>query len=179
MWKRIPQLLAAALFLLALPRLSAAESGAAYKKVGPFDLLGNAAHVIDAGVGEFNASNKQKKRSGAARVELRIGRKLAFVGPAIGVIANEDDGRYAYAGIYAELAWRKFLLTPVVAAGAYRRGNGLDLGGTLEFRESLEFAYRISERWRAGLSIGHLSNGDIHEGNPGQQDVFVTVAAAF
>ena len=179
MRKRIPQLMAAALFLSIASSLWAAERGPVYTTMEPVEVLGKAPHVILAGVGEFNTFNKGSTRSKAARAELKIGSKLAFVGPAIGVIAIEDDGGYAYAGIYAELAWGRLLLTPLLAAGVYRQGNDLDLGGSLEFRESLEIAYRLSERWRAGGSIGHISNGAIYEHNPGQHDFFVTVAAAF
>jgi hypothetical protein len=175
---RLPVLLSA-LLVLSAAHCSAAESGRGYAAIGPVEVLGDGPHFLDAGIGLSNWSNKGGKRSNAGRIEARIGKKLAFAGPAIGLIANGDDSRYGYAGIYADFAYGKFVVTPVLAAGVYRRGNGIDLGGSLEFRESLEIAYRIADRWRAGVSLAHVSNAGIHEQNPGQQDLFVTCAMGF
>lgn len=175
----IPVLVAAALSLWTVARSSAAEYGPVYATLGPFEVLGDGHHYVDAGVGLFNCFNKLDKRSNAARIELRVGKKLAFVGPAVGVIANEEGGRFGYAGIYADLAYGKFVLTPLLGVGAYRQGNSIDLGGTFEFRESLEIAYRVSDRWRAGIAAAHISNARLHRENPGQQDIFVTCAYGF
>ena len=158
---------------------SAAESASVVSTFGPFKLLGDGHPCLDVGIGSFDILNKGKKRSRAGRIELRIGRKMAFVGPALGVIANEEGGSFGYAGIYADLAVGKFVLTPVLGVGAYRQGNSIDLGGTIEFRESLELSYPLSDAWRAGLAFAHVSNGGLHPGNPGQQDLFLTFACGF
>lgn len=175
----LPVLLVAALCVCTASRSSSAESTPAYATLGPFDVLGDGHHYLDAGVGLFDCFNKLDERSNAARIELRIGKKLAFVGPAVGVVANEEGGRIGYAGIYADFAYKKLVLTPLLAVGAYRRGNSIDLGGTFEFRESLEIAYRVSDRWRTGIAVAHLSNAGLHRENPGQQDIFVTCAYGF
>ena len=67
----------------------------------------------------------------------------------------------------------------VVTAGVCHEGDGIDLGGPLEFRESLEIAYRVDERWLVGLSIAHISNGQVYEHNPGQNDLLLTIAVGF
>lgn len=171
--------LAAAMLLWAAAPARAAESEVVYATMGPFEVLGDGGHSLGAGVGLFNVGDESGKRSRAARLELRVGKKLAFVGPAVGMIANEDGGRFGYAGIYADVACGKVVLTPLLAVGAYRQGDSIDLGGTFEFRESLETAYRFSERWRAGMAIAHISNAHLHRKNPGQHDFFVTCAVGF
>lgn len=179
MRRLLSAMLAAILLLWSVSPSSAGESGSVYATLGPFEVLGDGRHALDAGVGLFDCLNKLDKRSGAARIEFRIGKKLAFVGPAVGLVANEEGGRFGYAGIYADLAYGKFVLTPLLGVGAYRRGNSIDLGGTFEFRESLEIAYRVSDRWRAGIAVAHVSNAGFYGGNPGQQDIFVSCACGF
>ena len=43
----------------------------------------------------------------------------------------------------------------------------------------LESAYGVSDRWRTGIAVAHISNAGLHRENPGQQDIFVTCAYGF
>ena len=108
-----------------------------------------------------------------------MGKKLAFVGPVVGIFLNNNGFSYGYAGIYADFGYGRFVLTPLVAAGVCHQGDGVDIGGTFEFRESLEIAYRLGERLRAGAALAHISNGNIYENNPGQNDLLLTIAVGF
>ncbi|HEY5461396.1 MAG TPA: acyloxyacyl hydrolase [Deferrimonas sp.] len=116
------------------------------KRVGPIEVLGDGRNYLDVGAGIFNWRNNLEKRSLAGRVELRIGKKFVFVGPAMGI---------------------------------YRRGNSINLGGPLEFRESLEIAYRFTDRCRAGVSVAHISNAHLYMDNPGQQDFLISSSIGF
>lgn len=175
MEKCLPASLAVALFLWAAS-CAPASAGPVGDRGVSFEAAGDGPTCLDVGAGIFNWRNNLEKRSLAGRIELRIGRKIAFVGPAVGLVANNDGFRYGYAGVYSDIAYGKFVLTPVVATGIYRRGNSIDLGGALEFRESLEIAYRFTDTWRAGVSVAHISNANIYRNNPGQQDVLITSA---
>jgi len=170
---------AVALVFLSAPVSRAAEPASIYSKVGPFDLLGSGLHYIDVGYGIFELTNKRGKRTGAGRIEIRGGTKYEFLGPAFGFLQNHDGGRYGYLGAYADFVWREIVFTPQVAVGIYRQGDSLDMGGALEFRESLEVSLPLGERWRGGISFGHISNGNIHKGNPGQEDILLTITAGF
>jgi lipid A 3-O-deacylase len=147
--------------------------------IGPVAVLGDSPHQIDVGLGTLGLRHDLDQHSQAERIELRIGKKIAYVGPAVGLLANRDVIRYVYGGIYADFTCGKFVLTPVLAIGWFRNASNLDLGGPLEFRESLEVAYRLSGRWRIGVSIAHISNADIYEKNPGQEDLLITCAVGF
>ena len=167
----------AAVLLLCAPGVSrAADAGPVYATIGPFDVIGSGPHVLDAGIGLFDFLDNHEGLSLAGRIELRIGKKLAYIGPTLGLLANNEGFRYGYAGIYADFVYGKIVLTPLLAAGVNHRGNSIDLGGTFAFRESLEIACRFNDRWRVGVSIAHISNADIYEKNPGVEDFLLTVA---
>ena len=51
----------------------------------------------------------------------------------------------------------------------YYRGTGVDLGFPLEFRSSVELAYRFDDRSRLGAQIYHLSNASLGWQNPGTE----------
>jgi lipid A 3-O-deacylase len=146
---------------------------------GSFTLLGDSPHQLDVGLGAYGLRHNTDSESQAARLELRIGRKIAYIGPAVGLLANRERIRYLYTGLYAELAWRRFVLTPQLGIGIFRNGSGIDLGGPLEFRESVEVAYRLTDRWRIGVSAAHVSNADIYRENPGQQDFLINCSVGF
>jgi hypothetical protein len=176
--KYITLSVALAVFLWAACLSWAAEDTAVYATIGPLDVLGSGPHYLDLGVGVANLSGSGNW-AGAGKIELRVGKKLAFVGPAFGVFANNDGFRYGYAGIYADFGYGRFVLTPLLAAGVCHQGDRFDLGGPFEFRESLEIAYRLGERLRAGVSLAHISNADFYQNNPGQKDMLLTIAVGF
>ena len=169
---------AAAVLLCSASLSEAAEVGTVYATIGSLDLLASGPHHLDIGFGLANINRPHRLR-GAGKVELRVGNKIAFVGPAVGLFITNEGFSYGYAGIYADLRYGRFLLTPLVAAGVCHEGDGIDLGGPLEFRESLEIAYRLGERLRAGAALAHISNGNIYENNPGQNDLLLTIAVGF
>jgi lipid A 3-O-deacylase len=47
------------------------------------------------------------------------------------------------------------------------------LGGTFEFRLSLAAAYAFENSSRFGIRFGDFSNADIHQRNPGENDLMV------
>ncbi len=107
-------------------------------------------------------------------VELRIewkGRKQIWaIKPLLGVMATTDGGVYGYGGIGWDLYFgKRVVVTPSFAVGAYRDGNGKDLGSAIEFRSALELAYRFDNDMRLGLMFYHLSNAGIDDNNPGTE----------
>lgn len=59
--------------------------------------------------------------------------------------------------------------------GAYERGDGPDMGLTLEFRSSLEIGYEFDNGVRMMLSADHRSNADLGDYNPGMETVQLRV----
>lgn len=133
--------------------------------------------ILKLGAGVYDLiGNGHRNETFGAGTEFRFAQKLFFVGPAIGVIANARGGGMIYAGFYGDVALGPVVVTPLAGLGAWRRGghNDEDLGGTFEFRLSLEAAYQFADRSRLGLRFGHISNADIHRKNPGENDLMLT-----
>lgn len=151
--------------------------------LGPFEVLPSGDGMIMVGAGEFNAFQKQDPGEVGASSELNLeyqfGKKFFYLGFAVGGLANTDGGKFLYLGNYADIRFKKFVATPLLSVGAYRKGSGPDLGGTLQFRSSLTLAYELNNGSRFGVRIAHISNADIHDENPGANEVLITYAFPF
>ena len=108
------------------------------------------------------------------RSEFRVGTKLAFIGPALGLLANSDGGVFGYLGLYLDLVIGPVTVTSMLAAGGYCEGSSTDLGGVFQFRESLAVGWRFGNGFLLGIKFAHISNADIHGMNPGSEDLMVT-----
>jgi lipid A 3-O-deacylase len=164
-----------AFFLLAASVAQARDEVAF--SLGPFDLLGESRSLLEVGAGRFDIGDGDSTE--AVKVEGRLGRKLSFVGPALGGVANRDGGVFGYVGAYIDIAVGRFTFTPLGGFGLYRRGDSKDLGGPFIFRSSISIVYRLSERFGIGASLGHVSNGKLYSRNPGQDDFMVSLIWRF
>jgi hypothetical protein len=98
--------------------------------------------------------------------------------PMIGGMGASNGALYGYGGFAAPLQWGKFEIEPSAGVGGYRRGNGLDLGGTFEFHLGMGFSYQIADGLRAGISLTHISNANTHHINPGLNSALATIGFA-
>lgn len=150
-----------------------------FSRLGPVRVIGDSNSALEFGGGVFNYDNGESGSSAAVKIEYRFGRKLGFIGPALGVVVNEESGVYGYGGLYGDIALWRLVLTPLFGIGAYHEGAGKDLGGTLEFRSSLGLFYTLPNRGRVGVSAAHVSNADLHDKNPGENDFFLSYIFLF
>ncbi len=168
---------------LFIPAAVAADASGTsdFARWGGFSVRGAAPHYIDVGAGvfDFRAAFDESERSAAGRLEVRGGTKLWFVGPAVGLMANTDGGIFGYGGIYADFAFGRFVITPLTAIGGYRQGDSSELGGVFQFRQSLTVSYEFENRHRLGVAIAHISNANIYDSNPGEEELYVTYAIPF
>jgi lipid A 3-O-deacylase len=133
----------------------AADSEQTSFNAGAVSVLGSEPSYIDVGAGVFDAlSEGAGNRSAAGRIELRLGTKLLFIGPTIGLMANADGG----------------------ALGGYHRGDSKDLGGVFQFRVGLGLSYQFEGGSRLGVRVDHISNAHIHDENPGEEEFLFTYA---
>jgi hypothetical protein len=175
---RIASIMAVSILAAALSRTAAADpSSSSGLDLGPLRLAGDEPSYLDFGAGAFNTqSHREAPTAAEGRIEFRYGKKLFYIGPALGVLGNTRGGAFGYAGIYSDIALGRFVLTPLGAVGAYRRGTGEDLGGTFQFRLSANLAYQFENRSRLGVQFAHISNAGIHTFNPGENELLVTYA---
>ena len=98
--------------------------------------------------------------------------------PTAGVMAGAQGSLYVYGGFRADFPLgRQWIFSPGWAAGLYHRSDKFDLGGPLEFRTSLELAYRLRDGSRLGVCLYHLSNAGLFTRNPGSESLVVTYSA--
>lgn len=151
--------------------------------LGPFEVLPSGAGMVVVGVGEFNAFRQRDPgevgASSELNLEYRFGKKFFYLGFAAGGLANTDGGKFLYLGNYADIRYKKIVVTPLLSVGAYRKGSGPDLGGTLQFRSSVTLAYELDDGSRFGVRLAHISNAGIYDENPGANEVLITYAFPF
>ncbi len=162
-----------------------ADGQRVFHRLGPVAVLGDGPHYVDVGLGVFDVfegvvfTDDEENRSAAGRVELRLGEKLYFIGPAVGLMANTDGGVFGYVGMYADLTYGDIVITPFAGPGGYAEGGSKDLGGVFQFRTGVTVAYAFAGGSRLGIHLGHLSHAGINGSNPGEEDVFITYALPF
>jgi lipid A 3-O-deacylase len=152
-----------------------AENANAYR-LGPVAIARSGPDAFLAGAGVFDLEDRRSSMSAGGNLEYRFGRKLFVIGPALGLVANWDGGVYGYFGLYADISIGPVVLSPQVAAGGYREGDSIDLGGEFQFRESVDLSYRFEGGSRLGVRLAHISNAGIYEENPGAEEAYVTYA---
>ena len=145
------------------------------------DLLGKTPNYVDLGIGAFDIFRRddESKTSLSGRVELRLGEKLFGFGPLIGLMANTDGAVNGYGGLYVDLAVGDVIITPMAALSGYAQGDSIDLGGIFQFRIGLGAAYEFENKVRLGVRLSHLSNASLHDDNPGEEEIYLTVALPF
>jgi len=116
-------------------------------------------------------------REGELGVRYRPGLRFSDFVPMVGGMVTTAGAFHLYAGVALEIEASPHLLLRLgVAPGYYDRGaSGKDLGLALEFRSSLEVAWRLRSGWQVGLELCHVSNANIGSINPGAGSVLLAV----
>jgi lipid A 3-O-deacylase len=140
-----------------------------FQRLGPLTLHGNEADTLTLGVGVFDYRHNTLA---AGTVEYRFGRKLFFLGLALGMLGNTSGGFMGYAGAYADLSYRNFYLTPLMAFGGYREGNESP-GSVFQFRLSGDLTYRFANGMRLGFRYAHISNANTDDPNLGEDEIYL------
>ncbi|MBU2848259.1 acyloxyacyl hydrolase, partial [Acidithiobacillus ferriphilus] len=83
---------------------------------------------FSAGIGAFNAAGVKPgpgHRGNATLPELDLeyqsASKLFGIGALWGIVANTNGGFMGYTGLYSDVAWNHWVLTPVLGIGGYNR----------------------------------------------------------
>ncbi|ABA57508.1 hypothetical protein Noc_1000 [Nitrosococcus oceani ATCC 19707] len=149
----------------------AEDSQSAAFSLGDIEFLADEPSYLDFGAGAFNFSDDP---TAAGYIEYRYGKKLSFIGPVMGIMANTDGGVFGYGGFYADLKYRRLIVTPLATVGGYHQGGSKDLGGIFQFRTAITFAYQFDGDSRLGVRLSHISNAGLHDDNPGENEILLT-----
>jgi hypothetical protein len=153
--------------------------------------------VFGLGIYDVKFDGSSSKNATDIRYERRFDKTLVDIGPEednffylkpfIGIEATTDSAFYFMGGIYLEDNLGKLLIgkenkwnfTPSFGLGYYDDGNGKKLGNKLEFRTTLELNYQLNNDDRIGFSLGHISNANIGNKNPGVEIISLSYQKPF
>ncbi len=128
------------------------------------------------GAGGYDV-NKRDNTAAEFSLQYRSDVDLWIFRPFAGLMATTDSAVNAYVGIGIDLFFgNRWAVRPSFAPGLYGKGDGKDLGHSVEFRSGIEIAYRFDDRARLGLELYHLSNANIGSRNPGEESLILTYA---
>ena len=119
-------------------------------------------HQINFHTGTFDYSDDGKKSGlfGFQHQNVSLNRNsfLGNLSPITGFILTQDNASYLYTGVQAEYKIGKINFTPSFTPGYYNKGDGKDLGHSLEFKSELQFSVDLFSNTQLGFSYNHISN---------------------
>lgn len=133
-----------------------------------------AADYLNASVGAYNALRDNQDATSFG-LEYRFNPWQYHIVPIVGGFVTTEGSSYGYAGLNWDvpLLPNQLYLIPNFAVGAFSKGSGKDLGGTLEFRSGIELDYQFPNTHRVGVALNHISNAGIYDHNPGEETILV------
>ena len=153
--------------------------------------------VLGIGMYDVKFDGSSSNHALDIRYERRFDNNLINIGPEednffnlkpfAGIELTSDSAFYLISGIYLEdnLGYlltgdeSKWNFTPSFGFGYYEDGDGKKLGNHIEFRTTLEFSYQLVNSDRIGISIGHISNANIGNKNPGTEIISLSYQKPF
>ncbi len=150
-----------------------------------FNVSSEGYDVFGIGIYDVKFDGSEDNQSTDFRFERRFDNTILDIGPEsdnffflkpfIGLEYTSDSASYFITGIYLEDNLgqlidgkeNKIIFSPSFGLGFYDNGSGKDLGNDLQFRTTLELIYKLKNKNRIGLSLGHISNANLGSKNPG------------
>ena len=126
---------------------------------------------LNLALGSFDVSH-----SGTAMGQLEYAFATEWSGfkPHVGLFFSTDSAAYLYAGVgYQFDINSQWSLTPSISAGYYNQGADTDLGNDAEFYSQLRLEYKLENDAKIGLGVGHISNLDLGDHNPGAETLYL------
>lgn len=135
-----------------------------------------AGDYISFNAGSFNALRSGQDSAFQYGAEYRFSEVMYGIRPIVGAFGTSDSAAYGYAGVNWDVALipNQLYIVPNFAVGAFREGDGKDLGGTLQFRSGIELDYQFPNQHQIGIALNHLSNAGIYKHNSGEESVIAT-----
>ncbi|MBH68887.1 MAG: deacylase [Rhodospirillaceae bacterium] len=136
--------------------------------------LGDEPGLLTVGVGGYDLFDDETTGEFRSEYVFPDDKKIGIFAPFVGLSGTTESASYLYGGIGLDLFFgNKFVVTPNFAAGIYGNGDGKDLGHAIEFRSGINFAYRLPDYSRVGLTFHHISNAGLDERNPGEESLLI------
>ena len=156
-------------------------------------------HVFGIGFFDFELDEDLQGNNLANdyRYELRLDDVIYKIGPeqdnffylkpTFGIEYTSDSASYLSAGIYLEDnlgklftgSKNKYNFTPSFNIGYFDEGQGKRLGSCIQFRTTFEVSRTLKNENRIGISLGHISNANTGERNPGAEIITLSYQIPF
>ncbi len=147
-----------------------AERASAQVSVGTTDPA-----LLQLGAGGYDIFHNYT--AGVFRGEFRFGEQFWVVTPLVGAEVTTKGSVYGYGGFGVDVHFgQSWVLTPDAVVGLWSRGDGKELGSTIEFRTGADFDYQFEDASRLGFSFHHISNAGIGKHNPGEEELLAVYA---
>jgi lipid A 3-O-deacylase len=159
------------------PAAHAGDAPGVFAALGPLVLHGDQKDGLSVGLGAYDFADSGT--AAAATAEYRLGRKLWFIGPSVGVMVNSAGAVLGYLTAYFDLSWGRVHLTPQAGIAAYHEGSSRELGSVFQFRVSGDLTWRFEGEQRLGLRLAHVSNANTANPNPGEEELYVVYTIPF
>ena len=131
--------------------------------VGMFDVFDNAERNV--------ATDMRLEYSPSSWALYKHG--ILTVRPFFGAEFTTDGAVYGLGGLAFDMQYYNWYVTPSFGGGAWHNGGGKDMGSAIEFRSQVETGYQFDNHARVGVSLSHISNGNIGDENPGAEQISV------
>ena len=136
-------------------------------------------------VGKFDHSD-DKKNSEMIQVDydfdkILFGSPIGDFKPVVGFLATGDNAKYGYAGVRLDykLVNNSVLISPSFTPGVFGKGDGKDLGHSVEFKSQIRAALNLSSTFNIGISYSHISNASLGDKNPGANNYSISLQKNF
>jgi hypothetical protein len=136
-------------------------------------------------VGKFD-HNDNKTDAGMFQLDYDFdktlfGSPIGDFKPVVGFLVTDDNAKYGYAGVRLDykLANNSVLISPSFTPGVYGKGDGKDLGHSVEFKTQVRAALNLSPMSNIGISYSHISNASLGDKNPGANNYSISFQKNF
>ena len=136
-------------------------------------------------VGKFDHSDDNKNASMFQLDydfdKILFGSPIGDFKPVVGFLVTDDNAKYGYAGVRLDykLANNLVLISPSFTPGVYGKGDGKDLGHSVEFKTQVRAALNLSPMSNIGISYSHISNASLGDKNPGANNYSISFQKNF
>ena len=129
----------------------------------------NTEFSVYTGMFDFSDDGKKSTLIGFQHQNENLNRDtfLGNLSPITGFLFTADSAGYLYTGVQADYKIGRIYFTPSFTPGYYNKGDGKDLGHSLEFKSELQFSIDLPLNAQLGFSYNHISNASLGSKNPG------------
>ena len=151
-----------------------------------FFLLG----TVNSGAGDFNVAvgkfDYSDKSKNAMMLDMTYGFRenkvpsaIGEIIPVFGVFVTEDSAAMVYSGAKIDYKFGSLVISPSFTPGVYRKGDGKDLGHTIEFKSQINLGLDLGKSTNLSLGYSHVSNASLGDKNPGANSYTVNFLTRF